>query len=476
MSNSAPLPPMTRENREAIRQAARQELARRAKTAERLVDFIPRVSPKYLRPNHLVKLLDVLERTERGPVRAIINVPPRHAKTETLLHALAYRLARRPWENVGYVTYADRVANEKSVFAREYAARAGVVLRDDANRLNRWVTPQLGGAIFTSIGGSITGLGVNVLIVDDPHKDREDAESPAAREKVWNWYIGTALDRVETGGSVVVCQTRWHPDDLTGRLLTQHAQDGWEVINLPALGFDQPDGSRVADEEGDALWPERWPREELLKKKRDDYEWRSKFQQSPVGRGGTLFRGAKFYDTLPVRYRVGKGVDFAYTAKTRADFSTAVVLLEHEDLYYVVDVKRAQCEVPDFAGVLAALDIAHPTGSWHWFCSTTEKGVAQLLTDRGVYVEPVLATADKFVRAQPVATAWNEGRVLLPRDAPWLKDFVDELGLFTGVGDKHDDQIDALVSAFESVRYRAEEPRIVPGDGSRWSGDERGFG
>jgi predicted phage terminase large subunit-like protein len=349
-------------------------------------------------------------------------------------------------------------------------------MREDANRLNRWVTPELGGARFTSIGGAITGVGVDVLIIDDPHKDREDAESPAAREKVWNWYIGTALDRVETGGSVLICQTRWHPDDLTGRLLTHHAQDGWEVISLPALGFDQADGTRIGDDEGDALWPERWPREELLKKKRDDYEWRSKFQQSPVGRGGALFRGARFYTDLPVRYRVGKGCDLAYTAKTRADYSCAIVLLEHDDLYYVVDVRRQQCEAPDFAAVLAGLNVSHPTGGWHWFCSTTEKGVAQLMTDKGVHVEPVLATADKFVRAQPVATAWNEGRVLLPRDAPWLKSFVDELGIFTGVGDKHDDQVDALASAFESVRYRAEKPRIVPGDGSRWSADDRGFG
>lgn len=462
--------------RQALREAARAELARRSRSSERLGDFIPRVSPSFVRPRHLEQLLSVLERAEREPVRAIVNVPPRHAKTETLLHSIAYRLSRRPTSNVGYVTYGDRIANDKSILAREYATRAGVTMREDANRLNRWVTPELGGARFTSIGGAITGVGVDVLIIDDPHKDREDAESAAAREKVWNWYIGTALDRVETGGSVIVCQTRWHPDDLTGRLLTQHTQDNWEVINLPALGFDQPGGFRIADDEGNALWPERWPREELLKKKRDDYEWRSKFQQSPVGRGGTLFQGAKLYTQLPIRYRVGKGCDLASTAKTRADFSAAVVLLEHDDFYYVVDVHRSQCEVPKFTPVLEALNNKWPTGMWRWDCSTTERGTAQLLTDRGIYIDAQLATVDKFVRAGPVAAAWNEGRVLLPKDAPWLKDFLAEINLFTGLKDRHDDQVDALASAFESVRYSASPHRIVTGDGSRWNADDRGFG
>jgi len=385
-------------------------------------------------------------------------------------------LARRPWETIAYVTYGHSLAVSKSRLAREYAIRAGLQLRGDAAAVHEWRTHEMGGALFTSIGGALIGQGANVLVIDDPHKDRAEAESALAREGVWEWYTGTGYHRLEPGGSVIICQTRWHPDDLTGRLLREHPHEKWEVVNLPALGVDV-DGVRVADDDGEPLWPEQWTKEALIQKRSvDAYEWRSQFQQSPTGRGGSVFRGVKFYDKLPVRYRMGKGVDLAYTAKTRADFSTAVVMLEHEGIYYITDVARAQCEAPDFATELEALNVKWPTGAWHWFCSTTEKGVAQLMTDRGTYVEGVIATKDKFVRAQPVATAWNEGRVLVPRDAPWLKALVDELGLFTGLKDKRDDQVDALASAFESIRYSTSPHRIVTGDGSRWNADDRGFG
>ncbi len=429
-----------------------------------------------MRPTHLTPLLDLLERTEREPIRAIVNLPPRHSKTETILHSIAYRLARRPWETIAYVTYGHSLAVSKSRLAREYAIRAGLQLRGDAASVHEWRTHEMGGALFTSIGGALIGQGANVLIIDDPHKDRPEAESALAREAVWEWYTGTGYHRLEPGGSVIICQTRWHPDDLTGRLLREQPHENWQVVSLPALGRDV-DGTRVADEDGDPLWPEQWSREALLQKRGiNEYEWRSQFQQSPVGRGGAVFRGVRFYSQLPVRYRIGKGIDLAGTAKTRADFSASVVLLEHDDLYYVVDVRRQQSEAPDFAAVLAQVNVMYPTGAWHWFCSTTEKLAAQLLTDRGIQVDAELATADKFVRAGPVATAWNEGRVLLPRDAPWLKAFVNELGMFTGLTDKHDDQVDALASAFHNVRYAHAPARIVTGDGSRWGNDDRGFG
>lgn len=431
-------------------------------------------------PRHLAPMLELLERTEREPVRAIVNVPPRHSKTESILHFIAYRLARRPWETIAYVTYGHSLAVSKSRLAREYALRSGIRLRDDASAVHEWRTQEMGGALFTSIGGAITGQGANCLLIDDAHKDRAEAESALHREAVWEWYTGTGYHRLEPNGSVIVTCTRWHPEDLTGRLLKEHAHENWEVVNLPALGRLDDRGIRVADDDsGDALWPEQWPREALLRKKAiDAYEWQSQFQQNPVGRGNSVFRGARFYTELPTeRFRVGKGIDLASTARTRADFSVAVVLVEHEGLYYVVDVRRAQCEAPAFARELEAANVTWPSGGWHWFCSTTERLAAQLLTDRGVHVQAELATTDKFLRAGPVATAWNDGKILVPRDAPWLKSFLDELGRFTGVNDKHDDQIDALASAFESVRHSApSKPTTVKGSEYRWGSPDRGFG
>lgn len=336
---------------------------------------------------------------------------------------------------------------------RDIARLAGVELREDAQAVNDWQTTDGGGLLATGIGGPLTGSPVDgMLVIDDPHKDRAEAESTLARERVYDWWTSTARTRVHPGGSVIVCHTRWHDDDLIGRLSkeTKILADGrtvpaWEVINLPAI-----------KEDGSPLWHQR-PLTFLQQHRANDYDWWSLWMGSPRPRGTSVFKGAKFYDALPAEYRIGKGVDLAYTARTRADSSCAVVLLQGgldekgRDLYYVAEVRREQCEVPDFTRTLGALDVSYPTGTWHWFCSTTERGVAQVMTASGVSIEPVLATADKFVRAQYVATAWNEGRVLVPRKAEWLKAFVDELGAFTGVGDRHDDQVDALASAFESI-------------------------
>lgn len=427
-----------------------------------------------MRPTHLAPLIDALERTEREPVRAIVNVPPRHSKTETILHAIARRLRRRPTDTIAYVTYGDRLAKTKSRLARSYALRARVKLRTDGHALDKWMTSEMGAAMFTSIGGPLTGDGANVLIIDDPHKDRAEAESALHRDAVWEWYTGTAYTRLEPGAAIIITHTRWHPEDLTGRVLAEHAHENWEHIRLPAI-----------NENGQALWPERWSLDalELKRKSIGAYDWASQYQGLPVARGGAVFRDVRFYDpraALPEGMRVSIGTDLAYTAKTKADYSAAVVLGEYRGTVYVLDVERAQVEVPAFAQVLQRMQSRFPGAPITWHTSTTEQGLAALLTSMGIHVRAELARADKFVRAQPVAARWNAGEILVPggtEDAPaWVDPFVRELCSFTGLGDRHDDQVDALSSAFESLRYSHGVPYIVPGDGSRWDTDERGFG
>jgi predicted phage terminase large subunit-like protein len=443
-----------------LEKLARQRLtelrAGRARTAavERLdpgaldlLDFIPAVRANYERPEHLAQILDVFSRTEHSAVKALISAPPQHAKTTTVMMGCAWRLKRNPALSIGYASYSDNIARTKSREARDYAIAAGVELRDDSSAASEWLTTGGGGMHARGIGGGFTSLGMQLLVVDDPHKDRAEAESALARQRVYDWFVSVADTRVHPGGSKIIFHTRWHPDDLIGRLA---AEGGWEVYNLPAI-----------TETGAPLWHRR-PLDFLAERRRQsEYDWWSLWMGAPRPRGGEVFKGVKFYDELPKRFRIGKGLDLAYSAKTRADFSSSVVLVEHDDLYYVVDVRRAHEEVPAFARSLRAADLSWP-GRWHWFCSTTERGLAHLLTDEGVKVDDEQASQDKFLRAQPVSVAWNEGRVLVPRDAPWLKDFVEEVTSFTGVTDRHDDQVDALASAFESLRWMP-APRATSG-------------
>ena len=273
------------------------------------------------------------------------------------------------------------------------------------------------------------------------------AESPAYRLMVEDWWNDVAETRIEPGGSAFITHTRWNTDDLINHVINgEGAQDWAPHIKLSAVS-----------NAGKALWPERWPLPLLEKKRRNagEYTWASLYQGDPRPRGGKIFRDVAFYDELPPGFRVAVGVDFAYTEKKYADYSAAVVLATDGLRYYVLDVVRVQLEPPSFRRRLVPIARRYTNVPFVAYTSTTEKGVVTLMRDPpppkwGEEDEPIvlnfearLAVADKFVRAQPVAAAWNDGRVLIPRGgAPWADLFVRELSDFTGTGKEHDDQVD----------------------------------
>ena len=249
------------------------------------------------------------------------------------------------------------------------------------------------------------------------------------------------MTRLEPGASAIVSGARWHQDDLIGRLTEI---DGWEYRCLPAIGDD-----------GRALWPKRYTVAalEAIREQLGDYGWSSLFMGRPLPRGSQVFTGAHFYDELPLDLKIAKGVDFAYTAKTRADHSAAVVLGSVGGKFYVLDVLRAQATIDTFLPRLRGQTSQWP-GRYLFYASTTEQGIAQfshLLGPDDVKIDARLARVDKFSRAQPVAAAWNAGKVLLPRGAPWVDAFVSEICGFSGVRDRRDDQVDALAAAFDQI-------------------------
>ena len=403
-----------------------------------LLDFIPAVSRRFEAPRHLAPLVELIERAQCEPVRVVVSTPPRHGKTETLLHAIPWILLRNPARQIAYISYAHRFAEKKSRKARELAKAAGVPLADDAQSRADWRTGVDDGGVWaTSVGGSLTGEGFHFAIVDDPVKDRAKAESSLEREKMYEWFNDTMFTRLEPNGSAIVNMARWHEDDLAGQLI----KDGWQELRLPAIS-----------DEGAALWPGRWPLERLqeIQEQLGDYGWSSLYQGQPRTRGASVFDDVRFYDALPASYRVGVGLDLAYSAKTHADWSVAVVVAEHDGIFYVLNVVRMQATPPAFATKLKPLRAAHQGARWLWYTSTTEMGLADLLREGlGFPVMGEIAKADKFVRAQPVAAAWKAGKVLVPHNAPWLEAFVSEVAAFTGVNDRHDDQVDALAAAFD---------------------------
>lgn len=394
-----------------------------------LLEFIPQVYPNFSEPAHLAPLAALLERSLKEPVRAVVSTPPQHGKSRLVLAALVWLLLQDKTKRHAYITYAQQFARDQSYIARMAAEQAGLELA--AENLDRWRTSDGGGLMFTGVGGPLTGAAVDgLMVVDDPVKNRQEAESQLYRERTYDWFTSAALTRVHPKASAIVIATRWHQEDLSGRLIAQ----GWDNINLPAI-----------KEDGTALWEAERPLEWLQERRKDlgEYDWAALYMGEPRPKGGQVFQDAFYYDALPsTGYKEAWGADWAYSASTRADYSVAIQGRAYGDTLYITDMIRQQTEVPAFVASLKARGVNAATS----YMSGTEKAIEQFLAREGIKVTRLSAAADKFTRAQPAAAAWNTGRVLLPRQAPWLQPLLLELLGFTGVGDKHDDIVDALAS------------------------------
>ncbi len=421
-----------------------------------ILDFLPFISKGYEAPHHLKPLADVLYRcATEGNVRACVSLPPRFGKTEILLHFISWYLLRYPQKTVGYVSYATTFAESKSRKARDLAERAGVRLREDIRSVKEWRTMDGGGLLATGIGGPLTGQGLDIALIDDPTKNREEAESPIIRQRNSDWFTSTLLTRLEPGGSAVVVHTRWHDDDLIGRL-AQDTETQWEIINIPAV-----------DDTGKSLWPSRWSEDALDRKRREvgPYDFASMFMGQPRPKGGRMFdEPARYLKADLTGARLVISCDPAASEKTNADFSAIVVLAAKgygvDQTVYVLDVFRDRVLVPKLVQHLLRLQ-KHYASPIAIESVAGFKGVAQALRDIDpqLKVYEVAPQTDKFTRAIPCSAAWNDGRVRVPMEAPWLKTFLDEVRLFTGVKDARDDQIDALAQGFNIV-HRASPPLV----------------
>lgn len=424
---------------------------------ESLLSVIPKITKNFRIPTHLSPVADAFARAKNSPVRVCVSVPPRHSKTETLLHGVAWWLMDRPQDTIAYASYGANIARAKSRRMRDMAAKVGVELRSDTKSTAEWRTLQGGGVLATGRGGALTGHGANLLLIDDPLKNREEAESVVVRENLWEWFTSTAMTRVEPGGSVIICHTRWHEDDLIGRLLEQ---GGWEYINLPAIAHED-DPQRAT-----ALWPSQWTIQELTKRRREvgEYDWASLYQGQPRPKGGRMFREPTRYrhpglaDPNSGKWRIIIGVDPAATEKTSADYSAIVVMAAQgrpgtiDFKADILEVWRGQLEIPKL--LAKCQEVSRRWGAPLAIEAVAGfKAVPQMLRsmDRTLRVYDVNPLGDKFTRALPVAAAWNDGRVRVPDSAGWVSDFLGETGKFTGVGDKHDDQVDALSHAYNAL-------------------------
>jgi predicted phage terminase large subunit-like protein len=405
----------------------------------------------YTTPHHLDPFLAVLdEAINVGNVRAIVHAPPRHGKTESVISAFAKMLRKHPERTNAFATYGAGLAQEKSQKVLDVSERNGVEFR--SRRLGRLTTRQGGGLLATGVGGEFTGRGVSgLMVIDDPFKNRTEAESGQIRGKISQWFKDVAYTRREPGCSIIIMHTRWHPNDLAGEQIAK----GWPSIVLPAIS-----------EDGHALWPEVHPLTELetIREEVGPFTWTSLYQGQPRSRGGAVFSDVHFYDALPSEgYRDALGFDLAYTAKTSSDYSVVVHLRRVGGVFYVVDVLRKQVKATEFKAYAWPIVKANRRARRRWYHGGGgEVGVADFMREgeAGIDVGPEPARGDKFQRAQPCAAAWNAGKILIPspklveanpKRFAWVDPFVAEVCGFSGLDDEHDDQVDALDAAYDSI-------------------------
>ncbi len=420
---------------------------------------------------HLDVICETMQEIATGPggKRVIIQVPPRYGKSQVCSKRFpAWYLGNWPDREVMLTSYSADLSldfSEKSRTAlRRHQKIFGVNLSREVAAKNHWMVDGYeGGLVAAGVGGPITGRGANVLIIDDPFKNFAEAMSKTYRETVWNWYLSTARTRLAPGGSIVLIMTRWHHDDLAGRLEKGMEGIPWQIIRFPALAEENDPLGRKP---GCALWPERFPLEELEKLRlANELIFAAMYQQRPSLIEGNLFKRHHFryYERTGNNLKLFKPdgdslvdlnqcaiiqtCDPAGSTATSADYFvlSTWAITPFRDLI-LLEVVRVKLEGPDQPGLLrSAFEKWRPVIQG---IETKNMGLTlfQDLKRQGLPVKELKPDTDKYTRAIPMAARYEAGTVYHPRNqSPWLYDFEEELLAFP-MGE-HDDQVDTAAYA-----------------------------
>lgn len=331
-----------------------------------LIDFAAVVDQGYQVSWHHQLVADALqnayEQVLRGDrARIILELPPRHGKSDlATVKYPAWVLGLSPDLNVIVVSYSADLAADFGLKTRDtmnherYQALFDTRLREDATARAKWMTTEGGSYTAVGVGGSMTGKGFTIGIIDDPIKNREEADSLVVREGLWKWYRSTFLTREDGNGAIICIGTRWHYDDLIGRILQSEGSEQWKVIKLPAIA-EQDEKRR---KRGEALWPERYPLEALETRRKDlgPYEWSSLYQQYPVDEASREFK-KEWLQTCTLdelrrkNVRVFVTVDTASALRDKSDYLGVVVnLVDREGFWHLMawQLKVSPKDLMDF--------------------------------------------------------------------------------------------------------------------------------
>lgn len=452
------------------------------------------------------KLLEL--ETGKAPSRLVISCPPRHGKSYLVSRYFpAWYLGRHPEHAVALVTFQETFSRKWGRLARDHFRECAEGLwgvttlpRASTAAWEVYRDHKRTDGVMQSIGagGSITGKGANLIIVDDLIRDLAEAQNSTLRERQWEWFQSAVETRLEPPGLVVVISTRWHHDDLIGRIQRLQAAgelgDEWRFVNLPAIAEDN---DAMGRKPGEALWPERFNEEWLRRKEKNvgPYVWGSLYQGRPVPASGAVFRRSwfRYYTrgdrmaTVPDRgtcelaalHRFAT-VDLAASKKKGADYTVIASWGYHPKWHVLLllDLVRKRLGGDE---IIPELKVAQAANQLPVIYSEREGAflkerlgdVLKEAARQGLPIVKLEPNGDKLARAIAASGPLAAHQVFFVERAGYLAELEEELLTFTGVNDTHDDQVDAItygVAVFqelEAMGLDATPPEESPGGGRK---------
>jgi len=460
-----------------LKAKAEEELRKRYGSS--FSSFISRVEPRYpLGYIHTRKIVDVLDRVERGELkRVMFFMPPRYWKSGTASRLFpAYYLYKHPENYVILTSYAAELAFSLSRDARYNYLKTGRVLDDDASSQHEWMTSQRGSFLASGVGGPLTGHGFHLGIIDDPIKNAEEAYSEQVRDAQWQWYKTTFYTRMEKNAAIILILTRWHEDDIAGRLLQEEktSPEGWHIVSLEALKEDTPAQFPPTctieldwRSPGEALCEDIHTREALIHiRSKSETVFSALYQQRPTLEGGSVWK-RDWFKTIEdhqldemVIMDVGTDWDLAYT-KDESNSANAYVKagVGIDGNIYVLDLDFKWMEFPDLIEWM--MQIGEP---YYIEKKATGKSAAQMLVKVGLYATEVpVRGGDKIARSRIASPIVEQGKVFVK--ASLMRKLLDDpqQGLLRFPAASHNDLNDAFTQMLNRLwSFKKPEEELEP--------------
>jgi predicted phage terminase large subunit-like protein len=464
------LPP--EEQREILALVEQMSMARTRENARvDFLDFVRHVWPAFIAGDHHKIMANAFERVAKGELkRLIINMPPRHTKSEFASYLFpAWFLGNHPERKVIQTAHTAELAvgfgrKVRNLFENPDFTEVfpNISLSADSKAAGRWSTSKNGDYFAIGVGGAVTGKGADILIIDDPHSEQEaamGAYNPDVYDKVYEWYTSGPRQRLQPGGSIIVVMTRWSTRDLTGQIIKSSTQkvgaDEWEVIELPAI---LPSGN--------PLWPEFWPIEQLeaLKAELPVSKWNAQYQQNPTSEEGALIKREWWNvwedEEPPTCTAIIQSWDTAFLKTQRSDYSACTTwgVFYHPDStgnevpnLILLDSLKDKYEFPE----LKKVAYEH---YWQWepdqmIVEKKASGAPLIFELRAMGIPVTEFTPsrgqDKIARVNAVTDLFASGMVWAP-PTRWADELIEECAAFPA-GD-HDDLVDSMTQAL--LRFR----------------------